>query len=163
MEATLDRLRNKINTIKDRAFFSPPATLDDILETEQKLNIVFPASLRQFYLSFNGGFIASDMWSPDELQNAEMYETIQWNSNDILSLEEIKSGFGRRYEDYIPIIHTFSQEFLAIANPLNDNESPVLDAFHEAPPREWGVLYDNFESLLNDYIEREGIIKTMAV
>lgn len=172
MEATLLLLSAKIVALGDRAFFNPPATKADIKDVEERLNITFPASVREFYLAFNGGFFADLSWSPDELKDARLnglvgqphrLEDIQWNSNNIMPLEDIKSGFGSRYPDCVPIIHTHTQEFLAFVNPLKDDESPIYDAFHEYPPHEWGVLYNNFEELLTDYIDKEGIIKTFAV
>ena len=163
MEETFNRLRDKIIRLGGRAFFNPPATEDRIRDVEEKLKIVFPVSVRQFYLTFNGGFFADTSWSEEELTDESRFETIQWNSNHIMSLEDIKSGFGSRYPDCVPVIHTHTQEFLAVVNPLKNGESPVYDAFHEYPPNEWGVLYGNFEELLNDYIDKEGNIKTIAV
>ena len=160
---TLVRLRAKIVLLADRAFFNPPADEDAIKDVEERLKIIFPASVKEFYKVFNGGFFADASWSPEELKDARKFETIQWNSNNILTLEDIKLGFGSRYPGCVPIIHTYSQEFLAITNPLKDNESPVYDAFHEYPPNDWGVLYNNFGELLNDYIEKEGNIKTIAI
>lgn len=163
MRTTLDRLKDKIVALGERAFFNPPATEGEIRDVEQKIKIEFPVSLREFYLTFNGGFFADTTWTTADLKDAGQYETIQWNSNNIMPLEDIKSGFGSRYPDCVPIIHTHTQEFMAIINPLVNSESPVYDAFHEYPPYEWGVLYDNFEKLLNDYIDKEGDIKTIAV
>jgi hypothetical protein len=163
METTINKLRTKIIALGERAFFNPPADEDAIKDVEERLKITFPASVRDFYKAFNGGFFADTSWEPDELKDAHQFETIQWNSNNILTLEDIKLGFGSRYPDCVPVIHTHTQEFLAFINPLNDNESPVYDAFHEYPPQEWGVLYNNFEELLNDYIDKEGNIKTIAV
>jgi hypothetical protein len=163
MEVTLNRLKDKIARLGCRAFFNPPATEDEIRDVEEKLKIVFPASVRKFYLTFNGGFFADTSWSEKDLNDSKHFETIQWNSNYIMSLQDIKAGFGNRYPDCVPIVHTHTQEFLAIVNPLKDGESPIYDAFHEYPPSEWGVLYENFEDLLNDYINKEGEIKTMAV
>ena len=163
METTLYRLKNAIARLGSRAFFNPPATEDEIRDVEQKLNIVFPASLRQFYLTFNGGFFADESWLEKDVTNVRQRETIQWNSNHILPLEDIKSGFGNRYPKCVPVIHTHTQEFLAICNPLNNDESPVYDAFHEYPPHQWGILYETFQDLLDDYINNDGNIKTIAV
>ena len=163
METTLSRLRDSIAKLGSRAFFNPPATEDEIRDVEEKLKIVFPVSVRKFYLTFNGGFFADTSWSEKDLKDNGQFEAIQWNSNYIMSLEDIKSGFGNRYPNYVPVIHTRSQEFLVIGNPLKNGESPVYDAFHEYPPHDWGVLYDNFEELLRDYIDKDGNIKTIAV
>lgn len=158
-----NNLRSKIILLAGRSFFNPPAGEETIRDVEERLKITFPASVREFYRAFNGGFFADTSWSPDELKDARLFETIQWNSNNILTLEDIKSGFGSRYPGCVPIIHTRSQEFLAFINPLNDNESAVYDAFHEYQPHEWGVLYNTFGALLTDYTEKEGNIKTIAV
>ena len=162
-ESTINRLRAKTVLLANRAFFNPPAGEDAIKDVEERLKITFPASISEFYKAFNGGFFADETWTSEELKDARRFETIQWNSNNILTLEDIKSGFGSRYPGCIPIIHTYRQEFLAFINPLKDSESPVYDAFHEYPPDKWGVLYNNFEELLNDYIQKEGNIKTIAV
>jgi len=163
MKTTLDRLKDKIARLGCRAFFNSPATEDEIRDVEEKLKIVFPVSLRTFYLTFNGGFFADTSWTETDLKDEFQFETIQWNSNYIMSLQDIKAGFGSRYPDCVPVIHTCSQEFLAVINPLKNGESPVYDAFHEFPPHEWGVLYGNFEELLNDYIDKEGNINTIVV
>ncbi len=163
MKTILDRLREKIDAAGERAFFNPPASEEEIAETEEKLGITFPRSVREFYRVFNGGFIAYTSPVSEEPANDEMFEDLQWNSNTILSLEEIRTGFGKRYPEYTPVIHTHSQEFLAFGNPLVSDESPIYDAFHEFTPDKWGILYDNFEALLIDYIEKEGAIKTIAV
>ena len=163
MKTTINLLKAKIAAIGERAFFNPPATEDTIKDVEERLKITFPVSLRTFYLAFNGGFFADDSWTPDELKDAVLFETIQWNSNNILPLEDVKLGFGSRYPDCVPVIHTHTQEFLVFVNPLKDGESAVYDAFHEFTPDQWGALYDNFEELLMDYIEKEGNIKTIAV
>ena len=163
MKTTIHRLREKIASLGGRAFFNPPASEDAIRDAEERLNVAFPASVREFYRAFNGGFFADDSWTTDELNDARQFETIQWNSNNILTLDDVKLGFGRRYPGCIPVMHTHTQEFLAFINPLKDNESAIYDAFHEYAPNEWGALYNNFEELLNDYIEKEGNIKTMAV
>ena len=163
MKETIDQLKAKIVALGERAFFNPPATEEAIQDVEERLKITFPASLREFYLAFNGGFFADASWSPEELKDARQFETIQWNSNNILPLEDVKLGFGSRYPGCVPVIHTHSQEFLVFVNPLKEGESPVYDAFHEFPPHQWGALYGNFEELLVDYIEKEGNIKTIAV
>jgi hypothetical protein len=163
MEATISLLKEKIIAFGGRAFFNPPVTEDAIRDVEERLKVTFPASLRKFYLSFNGGFFADVDRQPEELKDAGQFEVIQWNSNSIIPLEDIKLGFGSRYPGCVPVIHTRSQEFLVFVNPLKDGESAVYDAFHECPPDQWGVLYENFEELLMDYIEKEGNIRTIAV
>jgi len=163
METTIHRLKEKISALGERAFFNPPAAEETLRDVEERLKISFPASLRTFYLTFNGGFFADAGWSTDELKDSRQFETIKWNSNHIIPLEDIKSGFGSRYPGYVPVIHTRTQEFLTFANPLKDGESPVYDAFHEYTPNQWGTLYSNFEELLMDYIEKEGNIKTIVV
>jgi len=163
MEATINLFKVKIASVGARAFFNPPASEILIRDVEERLKMSFPASLRAFYLAFNGGFIADDSWTQEELNDAAMFETIQWNSNHILPLEDVKLGFGSRYPACIPVIHTRTQEFLVFINPLKDDESAIYDAFHGWAPDQWGALYSNFEELLKDYIEKEGNIKTMAV
>ena len=163
MKSTIHLLNTKIQSLGTRAFFNPPATEDLIRDVEERLKISFPASLRVFYLAFNGGFFADTGWTPDQLKDVALFETIQWNSNNILPLEDVKLGFGSRYPACVPVIHTHTQEFLVVVNPLKDGESAVYDAFHEYTPDQWGVLYSNFEELLMDYIEKEGMIKTIAV
>jgi len=163
MKTTINLLFEKIHALGARAFFNPPATEDMIRDVEERLKITFPASLRAFYLAFNGGFFADDSWTPDELKDVALFETIQWNSNNILLLEDVKLGFGSRYPECVPVIHTHTQEFLVFVNPLKDGESAIYDAFHEWEPDQWGALYSNFEELLLDYIEKEGNIKTIAV
>ena len=163
MKSTIQLLNAKIQSLGARAFFNPPATEDLIRDVEERLKISFPLSIRAFYLAFNGGFFADAGWSSDELKDAVLFETIQWNSNNILPLEDVKLGFGSRYPACVPVIHTHTQEFLVFINPLKNGESAVYDAFHEWAPDQWGVLYSNFEELLMDYIEKEGNIKTIAV
>lgn len=62
---------------------------------------------------------------------------------------------------YIRFLHTGGQELFVFGPTLDSNgERPVLDAFHESPPGEWGPVYPSFTHLLADYIARNGEIET---
>ena len=53
-----NNLRSKIILLAGRSFFNPPAGEETIRDVEERLKITFPASVREFYRAFNGGFFA---------------------------------------------------------------------------------------------------------
>lgn len=177
MQELLQRLKKKIKEIPGRCFFNPPATPEEILWFETELGAGLNDQLREFYLAYNGGFIADKRWGPDRLADPEIIDTLAWNSNYFLSLEEIidsyfSNGFyssphlrdkeeehGRKL---IPIIHTSGQEILVLDITEPEKSGSVKDAFHEEPWYDWGTVYESFEELLRDYIIKEGQIKTIG-
>jgi hypothetical protein len=177
MQELIQLLNKKIAEIPHRCLFNPPATPEKLLWFEIELGAGLNDHVREFYLAFNGGFIADKRWGHDRLADPEMKDTIAWNSNYLLSLEEIidsyfSNGFyssphlrdkeeehGRKL---IPIIHTSGQEILVLDITEPEKSGPVKDAFHEEPCYDWGTVYESFEELLRNYIEKEGQIKTIG-
>lgn len=177
MNELLAMLKRKTEEIPWRCFFNPPASDVDILYFQIELGLEINPEVIEFYRHFNGGFIAGAMWNADALKKTDIIPSVKWNSNYFLSLDEILSEYegegsygiihlpdkeeehGRRL---IPIIHTVDQEILVLDATDSKKSGPVIDAFHEAPWHQWGTLYETFEDLLKDYIEKEGRIKTIS-
>jgi hypothetical protein len=170
-------LRNKKELLPEKYFFNPPASKTEIEFFQREMGIILNENVRQFYLIFNGGFIALGSWESKFLYDNAMIETMKWNSNYFLSLSEIVESYyncgtyssphlpekealhGRKL---IPLIHTSGQEMLVLDATDPATSGPVLDAFHEEPYDEWGKVYETFEALVKDYIEKEGNIKTIG-
>ena len=136
-------------------------------ELENEFDIKLPKSYKEFLLRFDGGYI-----SDRPVQSDHDFESCEWNSNNFLSVYQIAEHYKRIYykfadlpEKYIPFMHTAGGELLVFKNPLDkENESVVLDAWHEVFPNEWEEqqVYDSFSDLLAAYLENEGIISTIG-
>ncbi|MCF8228708.1 MAG: SMI1/KNR4 family protein [Bacteroidales bacterium] len=168
IDKLVDRLKQKIETNPDQCFFNAPAEWDEIESLEDDLIYVFPVSFKVFLCHFNGGFIS--LLGPAKTDDIE---SSAWNSNYILSLQEIRSAYERIehkfHEDgkrYIPFMHTSGQEYLAFRWPYDEDEteSKVYDIWHETFPTEWEtqIVYDGFTDLLEDYINNNGVIQTIG-
>lgn len=172
---TVRLLEEKIKTRPELYFFNDGAEILEIIDFEVETGIILPYSYKCYISYFNGGFISRfPLENPSE--DIDQLETLEWNSNHIFGLDEIRIHYrklkGMNWKNYdenpehypfIPVCQTESGEYLIFVNPLNkDEESPVFDAFHEEFPSSWGVLYDNFSELLNDYVSLEGLIDTTS-
>lgn len=154
----INNLKEKAKSLKHRNCFYDGATVDEIEDFENKMNIILPTILKEFYLNFNGGFFADTSWSKEELEDEDDFGEILWNSNYFLRLDEIveayhlEGSFGSidfiKQEKYyskrlIPIMQTKDQEVLVWDATL-PHETPILDAFHEYNANEWKILYPSF-------------------
>ena len=177
MERLIALLDQKTKEIPERCFLNLPATEDEIREFELHMGLKLNESIRRFYLYCDGGFIATDQWDASTLKDEDMLPTVKWNSNYFLSLYEIYESYhgSGKYmmlhladveEEHgpklIPLIQTDGQEMLVLDASDPEKSGPVLDAFHEEPWRQWGSVYKSFEDLLEEYIRREGRIKTIG-
>jgi hypothetical protein len=165
MEQVLDQLKAFISLNPQRAFFEPPASSAAIDAVERAVGLALPRSYRAFLGRFNGGFINICNLSPDE--SHWTVTAARWNSNWLFGTNDLikhyekeRSVGGWQRLEYMPICQTSGQELLVFFPREDGSEPPVLDAFHEAS--EWKVLYRDFPSMLQDYVEREGNIETIA-
>lgn len=167
MKELLESLRKMIAGHTIDCYFNEPVEPGAIEKVEMLLDINFPSSYKKFLQAFNGGFISL-------LQGKEGIDvdTLAWNSNEFLSAGAISEAYGPVNEKteystlpyrYIPFLHTFSGEYLGFRLPLEEGESKVYDLWHEAPASEWAesVVYESFEALLRDYLEKNGMIAVM--
>ncbi|MFO0800638.1 MAG: SMI1/KNR4 family protein [Gemmataceae bacterium] len=170
MEALLAELRDYVAAHPQLCFFRPGATVVELDAAESTIGFSIPADYRLFLKSFNGGFI-SLVGRADEPDWDE--STARWNSNTLFGAEELAA----QYRDqrtiwevdlkwpgrwpYLPFCHTSSQELL-VFGPNGGEERPVLDAFHEVGPDEWGLLYPNFEDLLRAYLSGNGDMQIIS-
>ena len=166
MKEILNQLSCMAGARPSFCFFNDPAPVDAIMQFEADQELMLPVSYKDFLLHFNGGFI-----SLMEGKEGIDFETLAWNSNYFLSIEEIRDALFRiehktewMEESFIPFLHTSSGEYLGFMNPLEGNESKVYDLWHEAPAAEWKeqVVYNNFQELLEDYINRDGMIESVG-
>ncbi|REJ72322.1 MAG: SMI1/KNR4 family protein [Planctomycetota bacterium] len=172
IDSLLCELTAVVTATPERSFFNPPATESQITVTESKIGTPLPASFKSFLRVFNGGFISVAGTTNDEIWDQDHAE---WNSNSLFGTDKLLAEFDDLktrftadlgWKDpwkYVPFCHTDGQELL-VFGPLDhtSNECPVLDAFHEVWPREWGKLYPDFVQLLAAYIAGNGTIKTIA-
>ncbi len=166
----LDSLAAVANDKSGHFHFNPPATPDAIDELEYDCGIVLPASLREFLLHHNGGFI----WQPkskrfnDELNDAKKHSP---NLDDVSAkreviwprlsdVEDIRKSC-KWSESYfwgpgvIPFCHTHNGELLCVWSVQNsDQDSPVFHSFHETAIAEWEILYPTFADLFIDFVKR---------
>ena len=166
MNELLIKLAEKIKEDPKGCFFNGPAESELIRQVEELKAIILPTSFKEFLMRFNGGFI-----SLFEYKEGRDIETLAWNSNQLLSLEEI-SGAMQRIEHkvsglevkFIPFLHTSGGYYLCFLNPLEGVESKVYDLWHEAPATEWleQVVYDSFAELMEEYLKQNGKIETIG-
>lgn len=171
----LKLLEKKIDESPQNCFFNDCAQTMDIIDFEVDLDIHLPLSYITFLENYNGGFICGNYQS-NMIRHHNDFESARWNSTSFFSLEEIRviyeskseinwKLFDKKYDVYpfIPFCRTAMGELLIFVNPLDeDTESPVFDAFHEDFPSDWGVLYNNFSELLENYIQNDGNISTTS-
>lgn len=170
MENLLARLREFVAANPTRCAFQPGATEATLAATESAIGMPIPADYRAFLSCFDGGFISvcGQRGDPDWDE-----ATARWNSNALFGTERLTAEFADQQLiqqadlgwagpwPYLPFCYTTGQEFL-VFGPPGGCARPVLDAFHEVGPSEWGVLYPSFEDLLRAYLDGEGRIKTIA-
>ena len=171
MNELLARLRKFIADHPNRCFFRPGASVHAIAEAESAIGHPLPNDYRQFLAEFDGGFISICGQPGDEYWDEA---AARWNSNSFSGIEQLVT----EHNDlqliwqldlhwagpwpYIPFCHTNGQERLVFGAPSMSGRRPVLDAFHEASPEEWGELYSSFAALLSAYLAGDGQINTIA-
>lgn len=173
MSGSLHTIIDKIETLKaefpGRVRFNPAVNESKIDAFEKKYELQLPYYYKEFIKRYNGGYICED----DLVDKDE--ETASWNSNHIFSLEELEIKYeeldSKRwkmnkfmgYYPFLPFCQTDMQELLIFVCPIMPLvESPVFDAHHEEFPKQWGLLYDDFEDFLKDYLETMGKPQTIA-
>lgn len=168
----------KIENLGNRSFFNAPASPEAIENLEKEANIKLPDNLKKFYLHFNGGFFAREDWSEEYLTNKEIFGDIRWNSNYILSIEDMLICYNYGDCDFVlfdirergknvgkkllPFLHTQGQEMLVIDLSDTTKDTPIIDADHEVNSDEWAILYPSFEVFLSHYVDKDGDIETIA-
>jgi hypothetical protein len=166
MKELLKKLDDNLKGPSSKYFFNDPAGDPHIRQLEENFGIVLPESFKQFLKTCDGGFISLF----DASREMDL-DTLAWNSNYILSLEEIGEAIDRisyKTENldlvFIPFLHTTAGEYLGFMNPLRDNESKIYDLWHEASAWEWKgqVVYECFADLLEEYINNIGVIETIG-
>jgi len=166
MKELLKKLDDNLKGPSSKYFFNDPAGDPHIRQLEENFGIVLPDSFKQFLKAYDGGFISLY----DSSREMDL-DTLAWNSNYILSLEEIGEAIDRiSYKNegldtvFIPFLHTTVGEYLGFMNPLQDKESKIYDLWHEAPASSWKqqVVYDSFQELMEAYLDHEGVIETMG-
>jgi len=165
----IDELLQKLGALTKNelvtGYFNPGISAARIESIQKENGFRIPLSYYKFLRQHNGGFISLISKSIDN-------ETMAWNSNTFLGIEEIEDAYKRisyKFDHYdkevfVPFLHTSDGEYLGFFNPLKENESIVYDLWHESFPGEWlqMAVYDSFSSLLEDYINNHGIINTMG-
>ena len=169
IDAALKKLAAFILNNTERCVFNPPAKHAEITLLEKKLKLQLPASYKSFLSFANGGMIISkDLVKL--LVREDGLETVKWNSNYLFGLPEIEESyremknwnFGYPTESilpfpFIPFCRTsVGEKLVFINNKKNNEDSAVLDAFHEDQPEEWGLVAGSFSLFLDDYIANAG-------
>ncbi len=169
LQESLDRIDELMKEHPEQVRFNPPATIAAIQAFENESGMSIPSFYKEFLLRFNGGyFCASNLIDSPR-------DTAAWNSNVIFCLEELDEKYwelcGQKWKmtDYkylypfLPFCRTNVQELLIFVSPfLPCVESPVFDAFHESSPQEWGLLYQDFEDFLDEFVANSGAINLTA-
>src|SRR2546423_1862105 len=91
MDELLQRLRDWVDANCTRAFFNAPASPGDVDALEQRIGLRLPDDFRKFLLAFDGGFINTSPFKPDE--DDWYIDNASWNSNHLLSIESIEKEY----------------------------------------------------------------------
>ena len=169
MQELLDNLKLLISQSGGKAFFNDPASIKEIDSLCKKIKIQLPDNLKQFYLTFNGGFIADDRWTRVDLSNPDKYDFIKWNSNTFFSLDMIGDQFSNpdsviSYQNegspkgisFFPFLQTQDQETYVIKISSKNTNRPVFHMFRESEPKYWPILSQDFSEFLRTYIAKKG-------
>jgi SMI1/KNR4 family protein SUKH-1 len=171
MDDVLDRLQAIVAQRPTRCCFAPGASAAQIAEAEKAAGIEFPEPYQRFLSRFDGGFISlygetSDPdWDP---------AGSEWNSNALFGTKRLVHEYldqrliwqvdlGWQGEwPYLPFCQTEGQEMLVFGPASSNGARPVLDAFHEVWPHEWGVVYTDFRAFLAAYVGGDGRVETIG-
>ncbi|TDW46994.1 SMI1/KNR4 family protein SUKH-1 [Flavobacterium sp. 270] len=157
-----------LSSLKNRNYFFITENLENTEQTEKKLGLKFPDAISKFYSIYNGGFIPNSLISEKKINDGRFYDEIEWESNAFLNLEDIlyyynlekENAINFKQEEHlnskrlIPFFRTKQQELLVFT------ENSLILRAKEMDNNEisWIHLYQNFESLLNEYIKNKGEI-----
>jgi tetratricopeptide (TPR) repeat protein len=155
-------------------YFNNPTSKEKIEAFEKRAGICLPQSYKLFLQYANGGMIVNASLDAIIKRDKDL-ATAKWNANYLLSLEELEDewnimkdrNFGVSQMDriypFIPFCKTTTNEYLVFVNVYDKEiESPVFDAFHEEPPETWGVIANDFNEFLHNYIQSNGFPDVMG-
>lgn len=130
---------------------NPPASENKIAETEAKLNIKFPPSVRKTYLLHDGQ--PTEAWG--------LFGGYRLLSlDDIVDLVEMQVQIEEEYEfgDFdaslmIPLIDlSCTGDFYYVENSVNNEETELIEWWHEEPTR--NVKATSFEAFFDDFLSQ---------
>jgi len=166
---TLQKLDRVIKEGAAYCYFNKPADPKEIIALEKRHGFRLPDSFKLFLEKFNGGMIVNKSLEKI-IQRDNNLETAKWNATCILSTHELSEAyismmnrtfgvagqFGAVFP-FIPFCKTSTNESLVFVTlSKEETESPVLDAFHEEPPETWGLVAEDFNTFLINYIDTGG-------
>ena len=173
MHDLLNNLKATIDKLGARAFFNAPAQMNDVTFLLERIPVSMPEKLKEFYLKYNGGFIADLRWTKAELLDIDNFKYIQWNSNHFFSLDMILSLFddpdelinyaneiSPSEEKYLPFFRSQEQEIYVIKVSSKNPNIPVYVLGRQTMPEDWSIVNNDFYDFLKAYVDTEGNILT---
>ncbi|GEM_PF-922853 len=169
IDDTLQKLDQLIKEGSAYCYFNKPADPKEIEALEKRHGFRLPDSFKSFLEKFNGGMIVNKSLEKI-IQRDNDLETAKWNATCILSTHELNEAyismmnrtfgvagqFGAIFP-FIPFCKTSTNESLVFVNlSKGETESSVLDAFHEESPETWGLVAEDFNAFLINYIDTGG-------
>lgn len=156
-------------------YFNNPTSQEKIEAFEKIAGICLPQSYKLFLMFTNGGMIVNNSLDTIIKRDKDI-ATAKWNANYLLSLEEMKTewnsmknrNFGISQKDrsiypIIPFCKTKTNEYLVFISVFDKEiESPVFDAFHEEPLETWGLVANDFNEFLYNYLKSNGDPEVMG-
>ena len=150
-------------------YFNDSTSQEKIEAFEKIAGICLPQSYKLFLMFTNGGMIVNNSLDTIIKRDKDI-ATAKWNANYLLSLEEMKTewnsmknrNFGISQKDrsiypIIPFCKTKTNEYLVFISVFDKEiESPVFDAFHEEPLETWGLVANDFNEFLYNYLKSNG-------
>lgn len=136
------------NKIEVSFTMNPPATLEQISLSENKIGKKLPNSFKDFLVNFNGGMI---------------YDFNGLDGFEILRVQEIPIVTGILMRDFdddwrseLIVFARYIGEgnYLAFdSTHLVDAEYDVVDCFTQESPSDWETIFDNFDVFINTLLK----------
>jgi len=164
----IDKLYDAVSKNRLRGYFGTADSTEKIELFEKAFGVKLPYAYKLFLRNFDGGFIADD--EADNLIVLGEFDEAEHIRTRFLSIDEIIEMYERMSMDkwnqpdwfegfypYIPFcITSEGEKLIFIDQSLQDEESKIFAAFHDAPASGWYVASESFAEFLNDFYNTGG-------
>ena len=164
----IDKLQDAVSKRGLKGHFGTANSTGKIELFEKAFGVRLPRSYKLFLRNFDGGFIADD--EADHLIMMDEFDEAENIRTHFLSIDEMIVEYERLdiqdwnrpdwfegFYPYIPFCITAEGEKLIfIDQSLQDKESKIFAAFHDAPASGWYVASESFPAFLNDFYNTGG-------
>ena len=144
--------------LKSKWIGNPPATIEEIMETENRLGIELPADYKEILLISNGFPTSSNTVEPtfQKVSEIDYYRNWEWNCIELWTNSEELNAVGEELERSILIAGLEDEQQFLIIPPYTRNEKWKYWKFANWIPgkEEYDDLSNYFESVIKFLNER---------